>query len=51
MKTTINIDDDLLRAAKAGAAARGMTLTSLVEEALHLALTAPVIPDTSSTSR
>ena len=39
MKTTLNIDDDILRAVKSRAAARGITLTSLVEEALRSALT------------
>lgn len=39
---TLNIDDDLLRAVKSTAAARGMTLTSLVEEALRLSLTAAI---------
>jgi hypothetical protein len=35
MKTTLDIDDRLLRKAKRVAAARGLTLKSLVEEALR----------------
>lgn len=35
MRTTLNLDDDLARAAKAKAAAEGRTLTSLVEQALR----------------
>ena len=39
MRTTLNLDDALVRRAKKAAADRGTTLTSLVEEALraHLA--------------
>jgi plasmid stability protein len=40
MKTTLNLDDQLLRAAKQRAAAEGTTLTWVVEEALRAALTA-----------
>lgn len=39
MKTTLNIDDGLLRLAKRRAADRGTTLTSVVEEALRSLLT------------
>lgn len=39
MKTTLNLDDDLLREAKKRAAEGGTTLTHLVEEALRSALT------------
>ena len=35
MKTTLNIDDALARAAKKAAAERGITLTSLIEAALR----------------
>jgi len=35
MRTTVSIDDDLLRRAKQAAGARGETLGSLVEEALR----------------
>jgi hypothetical protein len=38
MRTTLRIDDDLLRRAKAAAAVRGTTLTALVEDALRVAL-------------
>jgi hypothetical protein len=38
MKTTLNLDDHLLRAAKKAAAERGVTLTSIVEDALRAAL-------------
>jgi plasmid stability protein len=39
MKTTLNLDDDLLREAKMRAAEEGITLTRVVEEALRGALT------------
>ena len=39
MKTTMNLDDGLLREAKRRAADRGVTLTHLFEEALRAALT------------
>lgn len=35
MRTTINLDDHLLKEAKAAAAASGRTLTDFVEEALR----------------
>jgi hypothetical protein len=35
MRTTIRLDDDLLRAAKSHAAATGRTLTALIEDALR----------------
>ncbi|HZD16874.1 MAG TPA: DUF6364 family protein [Actinomycetota bacterium] len=38
MKTTLNLDGELLREAKKQAAERGTTLTRLVEEALRDAL-------------
>lgn len=38
MKTTININDDLLREAKVAAAASGQTLTELFTDALRHAL-------------
>lgn len=38
MRTTLNLDDDLARAAKAKAASEGRTFTSLVEDALRTAL-------------
>lgn len=39
MKTTLNLNDDLLHSAKDRAASRGVTLTQVVEEALRSALT------------
>lgn len=44
MKTTLNLDDDLLDAAKAHAATRGVTLTRIVDEALRRLLTEPGVP-------
>ncbi|MBI2237767.1 MAG: type II toxin-antitoxin system VapB family antitoxin [Actinobacteria bacterium] len=41
MKTTLNLDDALLRAAKKMAAERGVTLTQVIEEALRAAVTEP----------
>lgn len=38
MRTTISIDDHLLRAAKQRALERDMTLGSIIEDALHLVL-------------
>lgn len=38
MRTTIRLDDDLLREAKAHAAATDRTLTSVIEEALRALL-------------
>jgi hypothetical protein len=38
MKTTLNIDDELMRLAKRSAVARGVTVTQVVEEALAAAL-------------
>lgn len=40
MRTTVSIDDHLLIRAKARAGARGVTLGTIVEEALRLALAA-----------
>lgn len=39
MRTTIRLDDQLLRDAKKAAVESGRTLTSLIEDALRLALT------------
>lgn len=48
MRTTLNIDDALYRQVKSAAALRGCSVTSLVEEAMHLVLaqgsTAPEVP-------
>jgi hypothetical protein len=41
MKTTLNVDDELLRRAKRRAAERGTTLTAVVEEALRAILSEP----------
>lgn len=41
MKTTLNIDDRLMREAKKLAAERGTTLTQVVEEALRAAVHPP----------
>ena len=41
MRTTINLPDALVEAAKAKAAAEGRTFTSVVEEGLHAALAVP----------
>jgi hypothetical protein len=38
MRTTVRLDDALLRAAKAEAARSGRTLTALIEDALRAAL-------------
>jgi hypothetical protein len=38
VRTTLNLDDHLLRSAKKEAAERGVTLTSLIEDALRAAL-------------
>ena len=38
MRTTITLDDELLRQAKAAAAASGRTLTQLVEDAVRQSL-------------
>lgn len=39
MRTTLHIDDQLMRAAKKAAAESGRTLTSVIEDALRRALT------------
>ena len=44
MRTTLAIDDRLLMAAKARAAASGETLGAYVEESLRLRLTANAVP-------
>ena len=41
MRTTLDLDDSLLRAAKKAAAEEGTTLTRLIEEALRLRLLPP----------
>ena len=41
MKTTLNLDDQLLRTAKKMAAERGITLTQVIDEALRAAVSAP----------
>lgn len=41
MRTTLSIDDDLYRRAKAAAALQGRSVTSLIEDALRRALDAP----------
>jgi hypothetical protein len=41
MKTTLNLDDELLREAKKRAAERGTTLRQVVEEALRDSLAEP----------
>jgi hypothetical protein len=38
MRTTIRLDDELLRAAKRAAVERGTTLTAVIEDALRRAL-------------
>lgn len=38
MKTTLNLDDELLRRAKRRAAERGTTLTAVIEDALRKGL-------------
>lgn len=40
MKTTLNLNEGLLRRAKARAAEAGMTLTAVIEDALRVALEA-----------
>lgn len=44
MKTTLNLDDELLRSAKRHAAERGTTLTAVLEDALRRLLTATEPP-------
>lgn len=44
MRTTLSIDDDLYRRAKAAAALRGSSVTSLIEDALRRALDEPATP-------
>ena len=45
MKTTVNLDDDLMRAAREQARLRGMTLTALISNALRRELTGPVLTE------
>jgi len=44
VRTTLNVDDDLLRAAKRQAAKDGRTLTSVVEDGLRAVLAAETQP-------
>lgn len=44
MQTTLRLDDDLFRKAKAQAAAQGISLTKLVEEAIQEHLNKPPSP-------
>lgn len=44
MRTTVRLDDHLLRSAKAHAARTGRTLTAVIEEGLRLALEAEQPP-------
>lgn len=46
MKTTLNLNDQLLRQAKASARKRGVTLTRFVEEALRAQLMSNDRPET-----
>ncbi len=43
IKTTLNLDDELIRRGKRMAAERGTTLTALVEAALRAELTGPAL--------
>ena len=43
MTTTLRIDDELYRQAKAVAASEGITLTRFIEEGLKLRMTAPAL--------
>jgi hypothetical protein len=45
MRTTVRLDDDLLRQAKATAAQQGQTLTQLIEDALRLSLSKTPTPE------
>ena len=42
MKTTLNLNDELMQRARRAATARGTTLTVVVEDALRAALAEPV---------
>ena len=42
MKTTLNLDDDLMRAVRDRARRQGLTLTALISDALRRALAEPV---------
>jgi hypothetical protein len=44
MQTTLRLDDDLYRRAKAEAASEGISLTRLVEDALREKLAGPAVP-------
>jgi hypothetical protein len=45
MKTTLNLDDQLMRTAKKIAAERGITLTRVIEEAIRAAVSPPPVRD------
>jgi len=45
MRTTLDLDDDLLTAARRQAAANGTTLTAFVEHALAASLTRPAVAE------
>ncbi len=42
MRTTVRLDDAILKQAKQTAAARGETLTALIEKGLRLAMAQPI---------
>ncbi len=44
MRTTLDLNDQLVRRAKKAAADRGTTLTALIEDALREKLTRPALP-------
>lgn len=44
MRTTVRLDDELLAAAKRRAAQRGVSLTSVIEDALREALARRTVP-------
>ncbi len=44
MRTTVRLDDAILKQAKQTAAARGVTLTSLIEKGLRMVMAQPIQP-------
>jgi hypothetical protein len=44
MRTTVRLDDAILQQAKQTAAARGVTLTSLIEKGLRMVMVQPIQP-------
>jgi hypothetical protein len=48
MRTTVRLDEALLERARREAADRGVTLTSLIEQGLRLAMRRPLSRDTRS---